>query len=445
MKPALALILMILSSAPRAAAAGDDSQAIDRTRQTLLYGIDSQVLEVVQRLSSSRDDRFTKELATVLAESRSVDVRKAILGMFEDQGVKDGEPTARQVLSDSEQQNADLVVASIRYLTAIRAGGLPPLLAPLVDSSDAGVASAAIRAEGKVGDASSADLLEKKLASPDFPDARKSDVILALGDLKDAKAVDALIAIAKNTDEDKFHRLYAADALGRIGDAKAVPVLKGMFAENDALVRAYAASALAHFGLDEAFPMLLQGLRDDDWKVREQCAKALTGKLSAGQADAALPVLKYKAQYDPAAQVRLASIQALGSMDSAGAADALASLYLGSGLPGDSREAAFKALAAKSLPRALEAAQKVFSSDWKSVDQRAIQSTARVLSSFRGSELKDAYVKLLGSSDAIVRAFAVRGIAANGFSDLKDRIKDLPKTDPSPAVRAEAERAMGKL
>lgn len=314
-----------------------------------------------------------------------------------------------------------------------------------MDSSDAGVASAAIRAQGKIGDASSAALLEKKLASPDFPDARRSDVILALGDLKDAKAVDALIAIARNTDEDKFHRIYAADSLGRIGDAKAVPVLKGMFAENDALVRAYAASALAHFGLDDVFPMLLRGLKDDDWKVREQCAKALAGKLSSGQADAAVPALTYKARYDPAAQVRLASIQALGSMDSGGAADALADLYLGSGLPMDSREAAFKALAAKSLSRALEAAQKVIASDWKSVDQRALQSTARVLAAVHGGELKDAYVKLLGSTDAAVRAYAVRGIAANGFSDLKDRIKNLPKTDPSPAVRAEAERALGKL
>ena len=133
-----------------------------------------------------------------------------------------------------------------------------------------------------------------------------------------------------------------------------------------------------------------------------------------------------------------------GPWTAAGAADALANLYLGSGLPWTAREAAFKALAAKSLSRALEAAQKVIASDWKSVDQRALQSTARVLSSVHGGELKDAYMKLLGSTDAAVRAYAVRGIAANGFSDLKDRIKDLPKTDPSPASRAEAERALGQ-
>jgi len=437
-------VLAFMTAAPRVMAA-DDSAAVETTRQTLLYGIDSQVLDAVQRLSSNRDGRFTKELVTVLQEARSAEVRKAILGLFEDQGLKDGVEAARGIISSPDGQGADLLMASIRYLSTVGATGLAQLLAPLIDSPDAGVASAAIRAAGKGGDSTTAALLEKKLSSPDFPDARKPDVILALGDLKDANAVDALIAIAKNTDEDKFQRLYAADSLGKIGDAKAVPVLKGMFAEKDALVRAYAASALARFSLDEAFPMLLQGLKDDDPKVREQCAKAMTGKLSAGQEGAALPALAYKAQYDPAPTVRAAAIQALGSLGGGGAADALVKLYQTAGSSMDAREAALKALASHSVSRALDASQQVIASEWKSVDQRALEMTARVFSTIHGSELKEAYAKFLGSTDAVVRAYAVRGIGANGFSDLKDRIKDLPKTDPSPLVRAEAERALSKL
>ncbi|HVO37909.1 MAG TPA: HEAT repeat domain-containing protein [Spirochaetia bacterium] len=437
-------VLALIAAAPRLLAA-DDSTAVDATRQTLLYGIDSQVLDAVQRLSSNRDGRFTKELVTVLQEARSIEVRKAILGLFEDQGLKDGVDAARGIIGSPDEQGADILVASIHYLSTVGATGLAQLLAPLIDSPDAGVASAAIRAAGKAGDSSTAALLEKKLSSPDFPDARKADVILSLGDLKDANAVEALIAIAKNTDEDKFQRLYAADALGKIGDKKAVPVLKAMFAEKDALVRAYAASALSRFSLEEAFPMLMQGLKDDDPRVREQCARAMTGKLSAGQEGAALPALAYKAQYDPAPQVRAAAIQALASLGSGGAADTLVKLYQTAGSSLDAREAALKALASRSVSRALDASQQVIMAEWKSVDQRSLEMTARVLSALRGSELKEAYVKFLGSTDAVVRAYAVRGIGTNGFSDLKDRIKDLPKTDPSPLVRAEAERALGKL
>ena len=297
MRPVFALFLIILGSAPLAAAAGDDSQAVDRTRQTLLYGIDSQALEVVQRLSSTRDGRFTKELATVLAESRSIDVRKAILGIFEDQGLKDGEAAARQVLTDSEQQNADLLVASIRYLSAIGANRPSPAPGPARGFDVMpGWHPPRSGPQGKVGDASSAALLEKKLASPDFPDARKADVILALGDLKDAKAVDALIAIAKNTDEDKFHRIYAADCpgqdRGREGGARAQGHVRGKRRARAGVCRIRPRP----FRARRVFPMLLQGLKDDDGRSGSSAQKRWLGKLSAGQADAALPALAYKAR-----------------------------------------------------------------------------------------------------------------------------------------------------
>ncbi len=437
--------LSFCASLSGAFAADDQSKALERTRQTLLYGIDSQVLEVVQRIAATRDDRFTKELASVLTDTRSKEVKKAILQLFGDQGVKEGEAAARQVLADTENPTGDLVVASIRYLSVIHAAGLSSLLVPLIDSKDTAVAIEAIQTCGTSGEAACAAALEGKLKSPDFPDALRPDVILALGDLKDLKAVDDLIAIAKNPDEDKIQRVYAADALGKIGDARAMPVLKAMFSENDALVRAYAASALAHFGIGDVFPMLIQGLKDDDWKVREQCAKALTGTLSASQADTALPILDYKAHYDPVSQVRVAAIKAIGGMGSSQGEDNLAALYQGAGFPPETRENALKALVARSVSRAAEAAKAVMAAEGKNVDQRPIEATARVLSDAHGADLKDVFTTMLASPDQVIRAYAVRGIGANGFSDLKDRLKDMSTKDPSLLVQREAEKALSKL
>ncbi|HVP19420.1 MAG TPA: HEAT repeat domain-containing protein, partial [Spirochaetia bacterium] len=397
------------------------------------------------RISSTRDGRFTKELVSVVGETRSADVKKAILGVFEEQRLKEGEGAARQLLSDAEHQSGDVLIASIQYLSAISAAGLAPLLVPLIDSADSGVASASIRACGKSAEPGCTAALEAKLKNPDFPDARKADLILALGDLKDQKALDDLIAIAKNPDEDKVRRLYSADALGKIGDARALPVLKGMFAENDALVRAYAASALAHFSVDEVFPMLIQGVKDNDWRVREQCARALGGPLSGGQIDAALPALEYKARYDPVSQVRSAAIKAIGSLGSGQSDDILARLYQTSGNPLETRESALRALTGRSLSRAIDAARAVFAAEGKAFDQKPIEATARVLSEAQGAGLKDIYSTLLGSSDAVVRAYAVRGIGANGISDMRDRVKELSTKDASPLVQREAEKALSKL
>jgi HEAT repeat protein len=222
-------------------------------------------------------------------------------------------------------------------------------------------------------------------------------------------------------------------------------VLKDMFSEGDALVRAYAASALAHFGLADVFPMLVQGLKDDDPKVREQCATALTGTLSASQAETAFPILEYKARYDPASQVRQAAIKAIGGLSGSLGEDTLTELYQGAGFPPETRESALTALVVRSLPRALEAAKAVMAGEGKSVDQRPIEATARVLSEAQGTGLKDIYTAMLASQDQVVRAYAIRGIGANGFSDLKDRLKDLSQKDPSPLVQREAEKALSKL
>jgi HEAT repeat protein len=444
MRVFLPLLAFFLVAAP-CARATDSPDAAERLRQTLLYGIDSQVLDVIRGLQSSHDSGYTKELARILSEQRSVEVQKAVLALFLDQKVKDGEASAKTVLSGWQDAQQDLLISCIQYLAAISASGLPAVLAPLVDSGDNTIAVTTIQALGKVGDASSVALLLGKLKSTEYPDARKSEIVLALGARKDPTAVDALVAIAKNTDEDKVRRMYAADALGKIGDARAVPVLKAMFGEKDALIRLYAASALAQFSLDEAMPFLVQGLRDENWKLREQSAKALGRQLSPGQTGAVVPVLIYKSCYDPVSQVRVASVQALGAIGGGEAMRALAELYAGSDRSLDSREAALVVLVDKDLSMSLGPIRKVLGEEAGSFDQRTLESTAKVLSTAKGAELREFYVKFLESKDPVVRSYGARGIAANHLSDLRDKLKAMSEGDPNPGTRREAQIALGKL
>jgi len=438
------LCAFVLLAAPWAHA-DDSPDAADRIRQTLLYGIDSQVLDAIQGLQSTRDSGYTKELAQILSEQRSVDVQKAVLALFLDQKVKDGEASAKAVLGGWQDAQQDLLISSIQYLAGIGASGLPAALAPLVDSGDNMIGVTAIQALAKVGDASSVTLLLGKLKSADYPDARKSEIVLALGARKDPSAVDTLLSIAKNTEEDKVRRMYAADALGKIGDARAVPVLKSMFGEKDALIRLYAASALAQFSIDDAMPFLLQGLRDENWKLREQSANALGRPLSPGQSGPVVPVLIYKARYDPVSQVRIASVQALGAIGGGEAMKALAELYAGSDRSLDSREAALQVLVDKALPLSVGSIRTVLGQEAGSFDQRTLESTAKVLSTAKGTELREFYVRFLESKDPVVRSYGARGIAANHLSDLRDKLKAMSENDPNPGARREAEIALGRL
>ncbi len=88
MKTASLVLLIALSAFP---AFADDAAAQDRTRQTLLYGIDSQVLDAIDTIRRQQDTNFTPELAQILADQRSPDVQKAVLDLFRDTKMKDGE------------------------------------------------------------------------------------------------------------------------------------------------------------------------------------------------------------------------------------------------------------------------------------------------------------------------------------------------------------------
>jgi HEAT repeat protein len=444
MKHQVAVLTLLIACAACCAAA-DAGSAGDKVRQTLLYGIDSQVLDAIKTLQTTKDFSYTRELSQILSDQRSTDVRRAVMDLFREQKLGDGEGAAKEILRSWEDTARDLVVAAIRYRAAISSVGLAADLAPLVDATDNAEALAAIQALGTNGDASSASLLVGKLKSADYPDARKNEVVLALGALKNAAAVDELLSIAGSGDQEKVRRLYAADSLGKIGDTRALPVLRAMLAEKDALVRLYAASALARFSLEEVFPSLLQGLRDENVKVREQSARALGRTLSAAQAEAAVPILSYKAELDPEALVRIASIQALGEIGGDAAIALLLKVFSGADHPVDSREAALAILAVKALPACVEAIRAVIKTEWTSFDTRMLESTARVLSTVTGTQVKEFLVLFLDSPDPVVRSYGIRGIALNRFTDLKSRVQKMADSDPNPGTRKEASTGLVKL
>jgi HEAT repeat protein len=440
----LALVIVALAPA-HPGFSEDDVAAKERTRQTLRYGIDSQALEAIRSITAARDATFTKELAEMLAERRSPEVRKAVLALFQDQKLKEGEPAATALLEAWQDAPGALLVSAIRYLSAIGSAGLAERLGPVTDATDASAAVAAIQALGATGDAAATTLLVGKLKSTAYPESRKSEIILALGSLKDAGATDVLLEIAGNPDDDKVRRMYAADGLGRIGDLRALPVLEEMVAEKDALIRLYALSALSRFDLKHVFPRLIEGLRDESAKIREQCARALGRELDPAQAAVAVPILSYKAEFDPEAIVRLAAIKALGEVWGDAAIELLRRVYRGADHPLDSRESALGSLVARALTSTIDAIRAVIDEEWKSNDQRVLQSTARVLSTAKGGELKDLYLRLLDSTDPVVRSYAVRGIVTNGFSDLKERIRQMADKDPNPGTRQEAAAGVAKL
>ncbi|MDW8071139.1 MAG: HEAT repeat domain-containing protein, partial [Anaerolineae bacterium] len=88
-------------------------------------------------------------------------------------------------------------------------------------------------------------------------------------------------------DENWRVRWAAAKALGKLGDAQAVPALLAALQDEDWRVRVAAAEALGKLGDAQAVPALIAALRDEDADMRRAAVEAL-GKLGDAQAVPAL-------------------------------------------------------------------------------------------------------------------------------------------------------------
>ncbi|OQZ03965.1 MAG: hypothetical protein B6D34_05045 [Candidatus Brocadia sp. UTAMX1] len=95
----------------------------------------------------------------------------------------------------------------------------------------------------------------------------------ALGKLRDSQAVDALITALN--DEQERVRWYAADSLGKIGNPVCVDSLKKLLSDASARVRESAVTALGQIGNEQAIESLIKALQDTDKRVAEQAAESL--------------------------------------------------------------------------------------------------------------------------------------------------------------------------
>lgn len=148
-----------------------------------------------------------------------------------------------------------------------------------IEHSDARVRRETILALGKVGGEESVPLLAKGLNDKEA--SLRSAAALGLGLTKMATAVTPLLArLGQETDLDS--QLEIIRALGRVGDARAVPALVerasagGFFSRIPAPIRVEAVRALADMGGEAGRAVLQKLLKDRNDQVREAVFAALS-------------------------------------------------------------------------------------------------------------------------------------------------------------------------
>lgn len=440
--PILLFLMMVFAGVDAAAqsssTAGDALLA--QWRETLKYGINSEIVDLIDSMKQRNDDSLNKDLITTFSSTYDDKVRSAILDLYSTLSFSGAEDAVRTYLG-SRPDNTDLEIAAISYLSRTiehPSKETVTLLESYVDSPTEAVSNAAVRGLGAVADRNGPAVydfsaLEKRLldhvSHNDLSETAMGDAILTLGDLKAEKAVEPLLEVVTDTTQPAVLRQYAADSLGKIGDAKAIPVLSELIRSPNAYLRAYGVSALGRFNTRESGDAVSAALRDSAPGVRIAALQGIARNRLADQG----PAVIYKAEHDPDIHVRTEAIKTLGALGTSDGWKLLQKMVEQSGASLDLRTAALAQLVKGDLGGSIDSLKKVIQTEWAARDKHMLYATGQALSKTKSPLLSGLYELLLSHPDYIVQIYALRGIALNRITGLRGSVERL-RGEQAPAI-----------
>lgn len=434
MKRFLALVLAAAAITGQAALAQDSET--QRRADTLRYGIESQVVELLGQLKGERNKDFLTDILSMLSTSGNAKIREAALDYFTALSLPDAASQAAGIIELRDRNPDSTVGAAFNYLIAIKSGAALVQARDIIAEREERYLQAAIKLLGHAGTEADVAVLQGLWDSDPAPAARQ-ELLLALGRMKAHSAYELLAKVADSEDSGKVERMYACTGLGELGDDRAVPILARASQSSDPNVRAAALAALSSFADDRAKAAILQGLRDAHAAVRAAAVKA-----SAGNPDA-VPYLQYQARYDPEKSVREAAIAALGQAGTAATVEFLALFLEDAKNPAQYRTSVFIALVKAGSAQARAKAVLIAAQAEK--DRAFFLGLARALVAVDQEGAAVYVAALLDDKDFSVRLGGIAWAERNLSRTLLDKLVQMAESDAAETVRKRAASAVEKI
>ena len=281
--------------AEKAAEMDESDKDYENKKNTIKYGLPSEISTLIDELIKNEDPRFAEEIYDVFQISKNTVIKQKALNYFKQQEDPCLEDYAVEILNDPYEEKNDLVKACFQYISAVKTKEAVPAVLAIIESENENYFNDAIAAIGEIGGPSEAVFLVEYLERDDLSDAQRQTLMRTCGKMHALQTWDKMVEIAEDEDENLYVRMYAAEALGLMEKKESIPILTALFSENDPNLRQYVIKGLSHFPDSvEAKETIVQGIRDEHWRVRQEAIKiARDNKM-----EDAVPFLIYRAKND---------------------------------------------------------------------------------------------------------------------------------------------------
>ncbi len=290
----------------------DTENSREKNYDTLKFGLENELSELLDTLTKNEDVRFVDEAYTLFEETKSTLVREKALAYFAKIEDPCLENYAVTILDDPYEEKGSTVDACFSYVRALKTKeAIEPVLT-LLENEDEKYFNNALDTIGEIGGPKEAKYLSDYLDREDLTVAQRQSLVRVLGKIQAVETYDKLTELAKDSDENSFVRMYAAESIGSMDNEDAIPILMDLYEDSDPNIRTYVIKGLANFKDNkDAEKMLIQGTRDSYYKVRLEAIKALAEN-GVGES---VPYLIYRAKNDPEKVVKEACYPAIAKLD----------------------------------------------------------------------------------------------------------------------------------
>ncbi|GAB6090833.1 HEAT repeat domain-containing protein [Spirochaeta dissipatitropha] len=414
-------------------------------QETLAFGIDSKVIELISTLKERRETSMHADLIERFQLSNNPALKREVFDFFREMKYPGLEDEALDILTYFYEFSNTLIRSATQYIGAIEvqaADEAADLLRDLILEENTTYSNTAVNTLAQI--ARDDDVLffidilkDQNIISQSI----RESILLAFGTIRNKLAVEYLIELLEDDAESATVRQYAADSLGKIGDQSAIPSLIATLDSEDNLLRAYAISALGNFPEYDNSAILQQALRDSYWRTREV---AIDG-IENARITTAVPALRYMARQDPEARIRRKAVSTLATLDTPEAWDFILTEADRSTTAFDMRTHMLNLIIDKNPGAGTDLLKKIMQEEWEKENSRLLDAICRKMSTRDNPELEQFYVKMLEHSNFIIQMYGVRGIGRNALASQIERIESFTASHHPAALRREAASSLEQL
>ena len=292
---------------------------IEKARQALQYGLESEILEVVNKVDKRDFETLQGDFNRLFTETKSPAVREGLFSLYQKYEDVQLAESAVAVLDNYETQQRTLVKAALSYLAAVKPELTPALnkvLQKLLTQDTAEYGAETVSVLGGIGGDDEAAFLANYFDSLTIDDAKqelilKQTIMAALEKLHSEDTRDFLLERTEDENENIYVRSSAIAGLAQMGNPDVIPLMVKFFEQPEPQLREAAIRGAAAFDTAETRNLTLQGFKDSYYKVRLEALK--TAQKTKMQE--AAPYILYRAKYDPTDAVRFAAVETLAVLN----------------------------------------------------------------------------------------------------------------------------------